>query len=347
MYNNIFWFSNLNVIGGTETFLYYLAKKYKEWDITVLYKKGDPLQVGRISQYCRCIQWHGEHLKCKKLFIAFNHKEIIDAVEADEYCFIAHSDYKARHITPPTHPKITKYYGVSQAVCNSWKELTGIDMECLYLPLEFEPPKKVIKLVSATRLTPEKGLERMRKLVNALDSAGVNYTWTIFTNSTDSIASSNVVYRRPRLNVIDYIKDADYLVQLSDSEAYCYSVAESLSVGTPVIVTDIPALREIGVVDHQNGFILDMDMSSIPIDDICKCDLKFTYEAPQERWETVLEPGDSTYDRVAETAKVRVKPIKTYFDVWLNKKVFVGGSSFYVTPERAKYLIDRSCVKIV
>jgi glycosyltransferase involved in cell wall biosynthesis len=44
----------------------------------------------------------------------------------------------------------------------------------------------------------------------------------------------------PRLDIRDYIADADYLVQLSDTEAWSYSVLESLSLGTPVITTPIP-----------------------------------------------------------------------------------------------------------
>jgi hypothetical protein len=42
---------------------------------------------------------------------------------------------------------------------------------------------------------------------------------------------------QPELNIRNYIADADYTVQLSDTEAYCYTMIESLLLKTPVIVT--------------------------------------------------------------------------------------------------------------
>lgn len=343
---NVFWFSNLNQIGGTETFLYYLARKYSDWDITIYYNTADPLQLCRLSKYCRCVKYNGGKIKCDRVFLAYSH-DIIDNVEANEYCFISHIDYKARKVKPPVHPKITKYYGVSQAVCDSWKEITGIDMECLYLPIVLDEPKRVLHLISATRLTDEKGGWRMKRLADLLDSKGISYTWSIYTNKPGGINSKNVVYRQPRLDLIDFIAEADYLVQLSDSESYCYSVAEALSVGTPVIVTDIPALKEIGVEDHKNGFILDFDMNHIPLDDILSSELKFTYEPPKELWNTALAEGQSTYDPEKEGVQIKVKPIQNYYDMELKKNLTIGTPPFSVSFERAKYLTEKGLVKFV
>ena len=39
MYNNVFYFKKINKIGGTEQFLYEIAKKYNKYDITIIYKK--------------------------------------------------------------------------------------------------------------------------------------------------------------------------------------------------------------------------------------------------------------------------------------------------------------------
>lgn len=93
-----------------------------------------------------------------------------------------------------------------------------------------EKPKKVLNLISATRLTEEKGRDRMIKLGNILNNAEIPYLWTIFTNDSRKIQNDNIVYMPPRLDIIDYIANADFLVQLSDCEAYCYSVVESLTV---------------------------------------------------------------------------------------------------------------------
>ena len=344
---NVFWFSYINAIGGTEAFLYYLARKYhKDWDITVYYGAADPVQLMRLQQYCRCVKYKGEKIVCDKIFLAYS-QNIIDKVEAKEYCFISHIDYKARGIKPPVHPKITKYYGVSQAVCDSWKELTGIDMECVYLPLVLDEPQRVMRLISATRLTDEKGGWRMKVLADMLDRANIAYTWTIFTNKPSNIVSPNVIFRQPRLDLLNFIAESDYLVQLSDSESYCYSVAESLSVGTPVIVTDIPALREIGVVDHYNGFILDMKMNNIPLEDICNSHLEFTYTPPKDRWNEIMAEGKSDYDSGGEEAKVMIRPIQNYYDLELGKKLTISSQPFSVSLERAKFLLGKGLVKLV
>jgi len=53
MESNIFIVPHINVIGGVEAFLYYIAKKYKARDITVYYKWGDYKQIERLEQFVR------------------------------------------------------------------------------------------------------------------------------------------------------------------------------------------------------------------------------------------------------------------------------------------------------
>lgn len=152
---NIFYFRYLNKIGGIETFFYNLARKYQKNDITIYYDKGDKNQIDRLKKYVRTKKYRGEHIKCDKAFFCFN-LDIIENVEAKEYCQILHGDYKAMNILPAMNKKITKYYGVSKLVCDTFKEKTGIEAETLYNPLLIDKPKKILNLISATRLTKEK-----------------------------------------------------------------------------------------------------------------------------------------------------------------------------------------------
>ena len=55
----------------------------------------------------------------------------------------------------------------------------------------------------------------------------------------------------------NYIANSDYLVQLSDTEAWSYSVLESLCLGTPVIVTPIPCFIEMGIENGKNPVYCD------------------------------------------------------------------------------------------
>ena len=239
---NVFYFKLINAIGGVESFMYYLSKLYK--NMVVYYKDGDPKQIERLSKNIEVHKYNGGVIKCENFFCMYN-PDIINNVEAKEYINIIHSDYKEVHITPVVHEKFTKTIAVSKRVADSYKELTGIECEVIYNPVALDEPKPLLKLISATRLTREKGKERMKLLGSILDRYGVQYQWLIFTNDTKIIDNENIVYMSPRLNITSYIKDADYLVQLSDCEAYCYSVVESLMLGKPVIVTDLPVYKEI------------------------------------------------------------------------------------------------------
>ena len=332
---NIFYFWHINAIGGIETFFYYLAKKYADNDITIYYKTGDVEQIKRLAKYVRVKQYKGEKIKCEKAFFNFN-LDIIDSVEAKEYIQIAHGDYKAMGIRPNTHPKITKYIGVSKLVCDTFKEVTGFDTELCYNPISIEKPKKVLNLISATRLTEEKGKGRIKKLATLLDNAGIPYIWTVYTNDKDAIKNPNVIYAKPRLDIIDYIANADYLVQLSDNEGFCYSVVEALSVGTPVIVTDCPVFKELGV-NKTNGFILDFELNNVPIKEIYKGLPKFEYKPKADSWGKLLAKGESSYKKDLKTM-VNVKAIQTYYDMELNKNITPSDPPFKVNKVRAETL---------
>ena len=340
---NIFYFRMLNAIGGIETFFYYLAKKYSDWDITIYYSVGDPEQVKRLKKYVRVKKYRGEHIVCEKAFFNFN-LDIIDNVEAKEYIQIAHGDYKAMGIRPNTHPKITKYLGVSQQVCNTFKEVTGHDTQLVYNPIEIEKPKKVLNLISATRLTKEKGKDRIKKLAQILDNAGIPYIWTIYTDDINAISNPNIIYRKPRLDIIDFVANADYLVQLSDNEGYCYSVVEALMVGTPVIVTDCPVFREIGV-NETNGFILDFNLSKVPVKEIYKGLPKFKYKPKQDNWKEILAEGKSTYAE-EKHKMVKVKAISNYYDIQLNRSVKIN-EVYEVTMERAEELEEHNVAEML
>ena len=163
-YTDIFYFANINVIGGVETFYYYLAKKYSDiTNLTVFYKHGDLAQIKRLKNLVRVKRYNGEKIKCKKVFISYTH-DILDSIEAEEYIEIIHGDYKALKKTPRLSSKITKYIGVSEYVCKSFKELTDLDIELCYNPVSIDKPKKVLNLISATRLTNEKRKKKNDKI---------------------------------------------------------------------------------------------------------------------------------------------------------------------------------------
>ena len=161
--------------------------------------------------------------------------------------------------------------------------------------------------------------------------------WTIYTDDTNAIKNSSIVYRKPRLDIIDFIADSDYLVQLSDNEGYCYSVIEALTAGTPVIVTDCPVFRELGV-NEKNGFILDFDLSDVPVKAIYKGLPRVKYQPKQDRWDEILVKGESQYKKDLQTL-VKIRCVENYFDLEMNRPIKTG-EIITANKIRAETIID-------
>lgn len=336
-YANVFYVPHFNIIGGIETYCYELAKKYHNKDITFIYsdKTSDINQLNRIRKYCRVIYqpYNAENkIKCERLFVMYRCR--IDLFEADEVIQIIHADYEAQNLKPNLDEQIIAHYGVSKAVADSYKRISGVDVGVCYNPLTIDKPKRILKLISATRLTKEKGKDRMIKLADALDKAGIPYEWKIFTNDSLPIPNKNVFYMEPRLDIRNYIADADYLVQLSDTEAFSYSILESLCLGTPVIITPIPSSIEMGVKNGLNGYILDFSMKDIPIMDIYEKIPNFTFKPPKDGYDKLLIDEVSTY-KPDEIKTFIVK--RSYRDIELNRRV-EKNEELELTIERAEYL---------
>ena len=342
-YTNVFYFNNINRIGGVETFFYEIAKKYCDNDITIFYSYGDLKQIQRLKKYIRVIRYTGQKIKCKKVFFNYNLKPI-DNIQAEKYYEIIHANYKDLGIHPNVHVKINEYIGVSQSVCDAFTELTGLPCTLCYNPITIEKPKRVLYLISATRLTAEKGKDRILKLAKALDEAKIPYIWTIFTNDTKVIKHPRIIFMEPQLNIRDYIAKSDYTVQLSDTEAYCYTMIESLLLNVPVIVTPWPCLKELNITNDY-GFILPFDMSDIPVNEIYNKKFNFKYNLKSDNWDKILEPSESTYKEELNS-KYIVEALKTYQDRNF-KDVQLGiipspGSRWIVTKERLDLLLGEN-----
>lgn len=349
-YKNLFYYRHVNAIGGVETFFWEIAKKYgKDHDITLMYKTGDRKQLQRLRELIRVIQYPGGIVQCEKAFFGYAH-DALDQIEADEYIQIIHADFKDPYLSrqgylPKVNGKFSRYVCVSENNQASFEELTGIECEQCYNPITPVKPRKVLRLISATRLTPEKGLKRMRKLAEALDKAGVRYVWTVYTDSAEHIESPNVIFRPARLDMTDYIADADYLVQLSDTEGYSYSILEALCCGTPVIITPLPVRYELQVKDGVNGIVLPFEMDEIPVDRIVKGLRKFKYTPQPDRWNELLLPGKGDYSYDPER-EVTVRSRILYQDLQLGRLV-KEGEVLRMPHPRALELEDKRWVSII
>ena len=315
-YANVFYVPHFNIIGGIETYIYELVKKYKKYDITIVYSDptSDREQLKRIRKYARVIKLGSEKIECEKLFIMYRCN--IDSFKADYIVQITHADYKFQNLKPNLDKRINENYGVSKAVAKAYEEISGLETKVCYNPIKTDKPKKVLKLISATRLTKEKGGQRMVRLIEELDKANIPYIWLIFSNQKLGIYNPNVIYMQPRLDIKTYIAEADYLVQLSDTEAWSYSVLESLELGTPVITTPIPCFKEMGIKDGINGYYIDFEMKNIPLKEIYENIPEFTFKAPKDIYDKLLIKKPRTYNP-NELVQCRVK--RDYSDILFGK----------------------------
>ena len=343
-YSNIFYFSKISKIGGTEQFLYEIAKKYHKYDITIFYDEADIKQIKRLRKYVRCLKHiKGNLVKCKKAFLNFN-IDMIDDIEAEEYIFVSHAIYQELGYKPPIeHPKLTKFIGVSQYASDKIEEYgrkLGMEIEATkcYNPLTLEEPKKVPIIVSAARLDDNtKGGKRTIELIKALDRYCVEndrqYLWLIFTNKTShKINSPNAVYMKPRIDVRPYIAMADFIGVLSnDMETFGYTNEEGLGYGVPLISTPLTILDELGVTDDMK-IVLDWDCSNV--DEVARLIFErkmkpFKYELPKDNWESILVKEKSSYEE-EKNMKVKVRCRCRYVDVELSKE---AGYEVYINPD--------------
>lgn len=358
--DNIFYFRKINKIGGTEQFLYEIAKKYHKYDITIFYDEADIFQLMRLKKYLRCKKRiKGELVKCKKAFFNFN-IDMIDDVEAEEYIFVSHANYEELGYKPPIeHPKLTRFIGVSQFATDKLNEYgkklgLNIDTRKCYNPLTLEPVQKVPIIVSACRLDDQvKGGERTIQLINALDryceKNNRQYLWLIFTNKTTiKLPSPNAIYMQPRVDVRSYIARADWVAQLSnDMETYCYTTNESTGYGVPIITTPLSVYNELPVTDNER-IVLNWDCSNV--DEVARLIFEkevkpFKYKIPEDDWENILVKGKNMYEE-EKKMKVKVECVFDYYDLELNTLVTPNDddkNKFRVTTnERAEEIIEKT-----
>lgn len=179
-------------------------------------------------------------------------------------------------------PYTTHHVCVGKEVAGSFERATRYKHDkVIYNLLEQKPiPKKVksekLSLITLSRFSREKGFERILKMAELMK--GVDYVWNIFGDTSNNYAKSIIpkLNKYKQINIcgitsepLQEIVKHDYLVQLSDTEGFPYSVYESLQCLTPVISTDYPSVHEL-ITNGKNGYIFDMELSNFDVEIIKK-----------------------------------------------------------------------------
>lgn len=353
----IIFHSNIIKIGGVETFTYNMIKQLsKYYDVEVLYNECDINQLLRISNYVPINKYDTDkEYKCDICITATSWGGWPTSVKAKEYWQMIHANYKEllkANYKYNQWERTTRHIAVSNTVRDIFNELYGktLPATTVYNILdEIQPTKPILKLISATRLSGEKGYDRMVKLAKTLKEKNIKFRWIIFTNlevyNIKLMDYEEIIYMKPRYDIWDYIKEADYGVQLSDTEGYSYFVNECLQYGTPMLVTNFDSVFE-SVEDGVNGYILNMDLSNLDLDKIVnKIPNKFKYtpKTTSDTWikEIGTPSKKETYKR---NTTIKVKAVKQYTDVKLDR-VVRANEEIEMPIDRAIELIQKGLVK--
>lgn len=342
----IMYFHYINEIGGIETYMYnWCMAMHESYDIKILYGAGDVDQIKRIYQYADIEKInHGKKYYCDILISnqAWDRLPQNISVAVKSYK-VLHSDYSFLSIS--VVKDADDYIAVSQHVADVVGEKFGIH------PIVISPfmaektkPRKILRLVSLTRLTSEKGTKRILPLIELFKKYDIPFEWKIFSDTPGELDDiPEIIVRKPTLDVATQLSGADYLVQLSDTESFCYSIREALQYGVAVICTDIPVLRDI-IIDGYNGYKVPLDLSNVDVLTIYeKIPKNFVYEfdndAIKKQWSELL--GEPSVISRPIKKDVTVKSIDEYYDLTLGRQVN-RGEIFKVDPLRAIELSNLS-----
>ena len=205
-----------------------------------------------------------------------------------------------------------KYVAVSQEAREQFKQRKNKD--CIVIPnmIDEEQIKKLSEeacdipkakyiFLTVSRLDPQKGFERVEKVLQELEKSNVDYFW-LFVGSNylypkygEQIqrhfeANYKCKFLGKQDNPYKYMSKANWLVQLSDYESQCMVMYESLICGTPCMCTGFNTAIE--TLKGDLGFTVNKDMSDLDINKLLIKKPKINYHYPNygEEWIKLLEP---------------------------------------------------------
>ena len=361
-HTNIIYMPNISALGGIETYVYELVKKYHNLDIAVVSKKCDSAQAKRIRKYCNLYIHTDQKINCKVAIINYDQSIIPYINEDAEIYQTIHADYtnKIYDHRPKPNKRVKAFLGITKYLVDNMKDMLKPNkIELCYNPLTIDDDKPII-LVSATRLHQHKGLDRMKALAKEMDKQNIKYLWFVISNETEAFIHPNVIRVNNRLDIDKFLSLATYVVLLSDSEACSYTLNEALYRNIPIITTPLPYLNEIGVKDGENAYIMQFDCSNVA--DIVKKIKKvpkFEFNRMVDNYSNLFKDSKSHYEEDLKM-KVKVRCIQNYYDIETDERKVISLDVPYDEPkkhpnrvewitarERAEHLAGKGLVKIV
>lgn len=302
-FKNIIYMGNFcnGLFNGYITWLREIYNAFPSLDICLIYTEINDIILCEFNKYFKCVKYDScvDYVCCNLITTYSTYFYPMNIYSLDECSLFIHGNMADYEASARFYNDIyDRYIAVSRV---SRDRAIGYfptnNIEYIYNPYTYDKSKikPHLKLVSALRNAPEKGIDRIKKMGRILDILNIPYTWEVFTDIVEA-NQGGLLFRNCVTNIIDYIQDADYLVQFSRTEALSYSLTEALSSNVKVIVCDIPAIVELGIVDGVNGIVISLDDFNDGREDILKekileayriKDKKINYKYGRSRFEAL------------------------------------------------------------
>ena len=297
----------------------------KNHEIEILYLNDDKLDenmVKILSRYAKVSKLEGQIIKCDVCifcYLYFDYNKIINQILAKKYWCWIHS--KPRELPNCILDNKECICRTSEYICVSNEVLNKLNIEKQGIVIHnfIDPNIKkladekventkieddILKLVVVSRLSKGKGFERVEKLVKTLEERNIPYRLQIIGKGRaeeEKIRESLGKYKGVEFlgyqeNPYKYIKQADYLLQLSDYETWGNAITESKAIGIPCIVTNFPVAKE-QIEEEKNGIIVPLELENynfiidkaIKMKNTLRKNLQnFKYDNEIEKWEQLL-----------------------------------------------------------
>ena len=335
-------------VGGITTFIRNFCKLMKNhYDIVFVYEKIDFLQLKEISKMVKCVEYGSYYtIVCDTLIL----NRLTDLIHPNIYYKkVVQMIHCCRQTTMRVPEGRDLYINVSQAAKDSWGDVCK-DALVIHNPLIDKGDK--LFMISATRIgATDKGDndKRMRIFANMLNDKEIPFVWLNFSDRSLEKPPKNF-YNMPAMSdVTRLIKAADYLVQLSDEEAYSYAILEALACHTAVLATPFDSLFEQGFIDGKTGYLIPKDMD-FDVEKLKKVP-NFQYNQENEnklilsKWLDVLGEPHPTINYY-HSLDVPILCQNTYYDMNLERTI-KKGEHLMMSKDRAQYIESIGYIQIV
>lgn len=249
---------SLHSVSPLLQFLFKRFIKPGNYDVIISFLEGFPSRIvsGCTNPKVKLISWI--HLELYENTIGYEFRNKKEAVKC--------------------YHKFHKIVSVAKTVQHHFTSCVDIPenkLEVIYNPLEIDeiilkadknPYTKIdkIRLVTVGRLNPQKGYDRLVKIMNKLKADGFEFELNILGMGPmeselkkyvfENNLSNDIHFLGFQKNPYPYIKHADLFVCSSHKEGYSTVVTESVILETPVITTECSGMDEI--LDNGNAGII-------------------------------------------------------------------------------------------